>query len=206
MNSRNIFITIATVAVVSMVFYSYNNSSSQEEYISQIEKEREEKDRFMRTSAESPFAEHRDEFNGLNYFPPNESFRIIADLVPIENRKVRELVTSDGNEQKYMEYAWAEFDLNNRKNRLLILEVIDMGPFRGNLFLAFGDNTSANETYGAGRYLDVKKVSGSKTIELDFNKAYNPYCAYIEKYSCPFPPRENLLLVNIPAGEKNYVK
>ena len=206
MKSRSIFIIVAVVAVVSMVLYSYNNSSSQEEYIDKIEKEREEKDRFMRTSSESPFADKRDQFKGLNYFPPDENYRIMADLAPIENKKIRELVTSDGNEQKYMEYAWAEFDLGNRKNRLLILEVIDMGPFRGNLFLAFGDNTSANETYGAGRYLDVKKVSGSKTIELDFNKAYNPYCAYIEKYSCPFPPKENLLLVSILAGEKNYDK
>jgi uncharacterized protein (DUF1684 family) len=81
---------------------------------------------------------------------------------------------------------------------------MDMGPFRGKLFLAFGDETSARETYGAGRYLDVQKVPGSKTITLDFNKAYNPYCAYNETFSCPLPPQENLLQVAIKAGEQTY--
>jgi uncharacterized protein len=80
-----------------------------------------------------------------------------------------------------------------------------MGPFRGKLFLAFGDATSGNETYGAGRYLDINKVpGGASTITLDFNKAYNPYCAYDYTFSCPLPPRENLLNAAIKAGEKNY--
>jgi uncharacterized protein (DUF1684 family) len=114
------------------------------------------------------------------------------------------LNTSDGKTQRYLEYAYAEFDLNDFKNRLLILEMIDMGPFRGKLFLAFGDATSALETYGAGRYLDVQKVPGGKTITLDFNKAYNPYCAYNDTFSCPLPPPENLLKVAIKAGEKTY--
>jgi hypothetical protein len=72
------------------------------------------------------------------------------------------------------------------------------------LFLAFGDETSARETYGAGRYLDVKKVPGSSTITLDFNLAYNPYCAYSDGFSCPLPPKENLLSIAINAGEKTY--
>jgi uncharacterized protein (DUF1684 family) len=72
------------------------------------------------------------------------------------------------------------------------------------LFLAFGDETSAVESYGAGRYLDIKKVPGSTSITLDFNLAYNPYCAYNDTYSCPLPPKENLLPVAIRAGEKVY--
>jgi uncharacterized protein (DUF1684 family) len=77
---------------------------------------------------------------------------------------------------------------------------------RGKLFLAFGDATSARETYGGGRYLDITKTPGSTTITLDFNQAYNPYCAYDDTYSCPLPPAENLLTVAIKAGEKNYHK
>jgi hypothetical protein len=87
---------------------------------------------------------------------------------------------------------------------LLILESIESGPLRGTLFLAFADGTSARETYGAGRYLDVKKVVGAATVELDFNKAYNPYCAYADHFSCPLPPRENILDIAIRAGEKSY--
>jgi uncharacterized protein (DUF1684 family) len=122
----------------------------------------------------------------------------------VENKKVVVLKTNDDKEQRYLEYAYAEFNLDGVRNRLTILEGIDMGPIRGKLFLAFGDETSAVETYGAGRYLDVNKVPGSRTIVLDFNKAYNPYCAYNNSYSCPLPPAENLLKVAIKAGEKNY--
>ena len=114
------------------------------------------------------------------------------------------LGTSDGKEEHYLEYAYADFKLHGKAQRLLILELMDMGPNRGKLFLAFADETSANETYGAGRYLDVTRTSGSNTITLDFNKAYNPYCAYNDEFSCPFPPKENLLTVAIMAGEKNY--
>jgi uncharacterized protein (DUF1684 family) len=81
---------------------------------------------------------------------------------------------------------------------------MEAGPERGTLFLAFADETSTQETYGAGRYLDIKKVPGSSSVLLDFNKAYNPYCAYSDKFSCPFPPKENILSVPIRAGEKVY--
>jgi uncharacterized protein (DUF1684 family) len=103
-----------------------------------------------------------------------------------------------------MEYAYAEFDLGGFHNKLLILEGIGIGPVRGKLFLAFGDATSAGETYGAGRYLDIAKAPGSKTVLLDFNQAYNPYCAYTDKFSCPLPPVENLLEIAVKAGEKTY--
>lgn len=204
MKAKNGFVIIGVLAGVILIFYSIVGSDSSPEYIRQIEEERIDKDRFMKTSAESPFAGTQEEFKGLNYFPPNEKFRIIASLSPVKEKKVRVLTTNDGKEQRYQEYAYAEFDVDNFKNKLLILEVMEMGPQRGTLFLAFGDGTSANETYGAGRYLDVKKVTGATTIELDFNKAYNPYCAYADQYSCPFPPPENLLLISITAGEKNY--
>jgi uncharacterized protein (DUF1684 family) len=81
---------------------------------------------------------------------------------------------------------------------------MDMGPTRGTLFLAFADKTSAVESYGSGRYLEVKKQPGAGSMVLDFNKAYNPYCAYVDGYSCPFPPKENTLDVFVRAGEKNY--
>jgi uncharacterized protein (DUF1684 family) len=206
MGSKNIFSILAIIAVIIILYSTLSGNKSQEEYKELIQKEREEKDRFMRTSQESPFVSNPEAVKELNYFPPDEKYRVIAKLVPVENKKVVSLTTSDASEQSYLEYAYAEFDLDNRKSRLLILEVMETGPQRGNLFLAFGDQTSAGETYGAGRYLDVKKVPGASTIELDFNKSYNPYCAYVEKYSCPFPPKENLLDIPILAGEKTYEK
>lgn len=194
---------IASVALLAILIYSLGGNSS-DSYNAQILKEREDKDRYMRTSEESPFASLDEPYTPLKYFPPDEKYRIMATLRRVEQKKVRVLATSDASEVRYLEYAWVEFDLDDRKNRLLILEIMNEGPEKGTLFLAFGDRTSADETYGAGRYLDVSKVPGSNTVELDFNKAYNPYCAYNESYSCPFPPRENLLDIAIRAGEKNY--
>lgn len=173
-------------------------------YEQKIQKLREERDHFMRTASDSPFAGNTENYSGLSYFPVDEKYRVTARVIPVENKKMIELSTSDGKTQRYMEYAHAEFSIDGVKQRLLLLEVIEMGPYRGTLFLAFGDETSARETYGAGRYLDVKKPKGVNTITLDFNEAYNPYCAYNETYSCPLPPPENLLTIPIYAGEKTY--
>jgi uncharacterized protein (DUF1684 family) len=128
----------------------------------------------------------------------------MASLEPVEQKQVRVLQTSTGEQARYLDYAWASFELQGKKCKLLILEVMDMGPNRGKLFLAFADETSAKETYGGGRYMDLKKVPAAASIELDFNKAYNPYCAYNENYSCPLPPRENLLRIAVRAGEKSF--
>lgn len=203
MKLNQIIGVVVVVAVVGFVFYSLQGGQSDENYAAEIKKEREEKD-FQMTLEDSPFGEDRKIFTKLNYFEPDLKYRISASLEPIENKNMVVLSTNDGKETRYLEYAYATFTLDGVKNRLLILEIVEPGPFKGTLFLAFADKTSANETYGAGRYLDVKKVPGSSSILLDFNKAYNPYCAYSEHYSCPFPPRENILNVAIRAGEKTY--
>ncbi len=158
----------------------------------------------MKGADDSPFAGSPDSYTGLKYFEPDMRFRITAQLTEIKNRNPVVLQTSDGKKQSYVEYAYAEFDFGGFHNKLIILESMDIGPLKGKLFLAFGDETSANETYGAGRYLDVVKMPGAATILLDFNKAYNPFCAYSEKFSCPLPPRENLLEIAVRAGEKTY--
>ena len=204
MKTKNILLLIVIAVVIITFYYSYTGSQDQSAYVNEIKSEREDKDRYMKTSPESPFKDNPDQFTPLKYFPPDVRYKLTAELIPVKNKKPVTLSTNDGNQQQYVEYAYADFDLDGYHNRLLILEVLDAGPFRGKLFLAFGDETSAGETYGAGRYIDVVKVPGANTITLDFNKAYNPYCAYIEKYSCPFPPPENLLKVAIRAGEKVY--
>lgn len=204
MKVKNIILIAASLVVVISIIYAFKGGDDVAKYANEIKKEREDRDRFMRTSEESPFKSNRDEFKGLSYYEPDLKYRVIAELVPIKKKEVVALSTNDGKEQRYQQYAFAEFDLNGYHHKMLILEVIDMGPFRGKLFFAFGDETSADETYGAGRYLDLEKMPGSQTITLDFNKAYNPYCAYNESYSCPLPPRENLLTIPIRAGEKVY--
>ena len=196
-------IVIAAAAMI-IILYSLQGGPSSEEYAKEIRKERDEKNLNMKADADLPFGKEGENFKGLHYFDPDLKFKIIAELIPIENKKIRTLSTSDGKEKTYQEYAFAEFELDGVKNSVLILEFIQSGAYRGTLFLPFADETSAAETYGAGRYLDLKKTPGSSTITLDFNKAYNPYCAYSDNFSCPFPPQENILKVAIKAGEKSY--
>jgi uncharacterized protein (DUF1684 family) len=203
MKTTNLIILLAVVAVLGVVFYSLTGTD-ETEYIAAIENERKEKNEFMKTGEGSPFEGQEESFHGLNYFPPAPKFRVQADLEPVADRKMRVLPTSDGKEKRYMEYAYATFRLEGVLNKLLLLEIVDPGAYKGTLFLAFADATSAIDTYGAGRYLDIKKVPGASTILLDFNKAYNPYCAYSDKFSCPFPPKENVLSIAILAGEKTY--
>lgn len=204
MKSNRVIILIAVAVLIISIFYAFLGSQDNSSYIKGIQKEREEKDRFMRTSPESPFPKSKGEFKGLPYYAPDIRYRIMAELDPIPEKKMVLLSTNDGKEQRYIEYGYATFKLDGESNKLLILEIADMGPARGKLFLAFGDKTSTVETYGAGRYLDVTKTPGSSTIKLDFNLAYNPYCAYNRSYSCPLPPPENLLSIAIKAGEKMF--
>ncbi len=203
MKLSKILILVIVASVIIITIFSLQESQSGDSYVTEVQQYREEKDKLM-VSDGMPFEEARESFTGLNYFNPDIKYRISASLTSIKNKKSILLATNDGLENRYLEYAYADFAIDGTKCRLLILEVMESGPNRGTLFLAFADETSTRETYGAGRYLDVKKLPGSTAVLLDFNKAYNPYCAYSDRFSCPFPPKENILPVSIPAGEKAY--
>jgi uncharacterized protein (DUF1684 family) len=204
MKSRNVIFIFVIIGISILVYYTFQGDQTALAYAKEITKERKEKDEFMRSADGSPFGNKKESFTALQYFPPDMKYRIQADLRPTQKKEVIALTTNDGKTQSYLSYAYAEFDFENLHNRLLILEVLDEVPDRGKLFLAFADQTSANETYGAGRYLDIKKVPGASTITLDFNSAYNPYCAYTDSFSCPFPPTQNMLKIAIRAGEMTY--
>lgn len=204
MKLSRLLLFAALAGLAALLYFSLTGGMSDDEYAQVIAKERAEKSDFLKSSAGSPFATLRDKFEDPNYFKPDLKYRINASLLPIKDKNVIVLPTSDGKDQKYLEYAHATFTVDGTDCTLLILEVMEMGPQRGKLFLAFADDTSGKETYGGGRYLDVKKVPAATSIVLDFNNAYNPYCAYNDSYSCPFPPSENVLKVAIRAGEMSY--
>lgn len=199
-----LIVLVVILAIGGFIYYSTQGGQNPEQYAEQLKTEREEKDQYMKNAGDSPFAGHPEEFTGLHYFDPDLRYQVTARLVPIEHKQVHVLPTSDGLQKKYLDYGRAEFEIDHVPCSLLILEIMDSGPYKGTLFLAFADETSARETYGAGRYLDLKKVPGASSLVLDFNKAYNPYCAYSDGFSCPLPPQENILKVAIRAGEKNY--
>mgnify|MGYP006291317161 CR=1 FL=1 len=198
------FLPIIVVLVAGIsVIYSLQGGETEEEYIERILEERQRTEGFMRSNRESPFAPDSIAFKGLDYYTPNPDYKVRARLTPIQSQKLLQMPTSTGEEKKFIRYAYADFELNGQPQRLLLLQPFDSQTM---LFLPFTDATSGEETYGGGRYLDIEMPprTGSKTIELDFNKAYNPYCAYNASFSCPLPPKENMLDVAITAGEKAY--
>lgn len=197
-----LLITVGLV-VIAAVAYMFTAAESPEDYKEKIEKERERQFKFIRFNIESPLTEEQKRsFTKLTFYDINPMYKVKARLIPIENKKVREVPLTDGSKQRYIEHSFAEFELGGKTNNLLLLQAMDEADKR-NFFLAFADATSARETYGGGRYLNVRQ-DGKNSITLDFNLAYNPYCAYNPDYACPIPPKENLLEIALEAGEKNY--
>jgi len=114
------------------------------------------------------------------------------------------MATNTGEIRDGLRYGFFEFDAEGQRCRLQVYRLDDSGDSgKASLFVPFRDSTSGRETYGAGRYIDLDE-NASGIYELDFNRAYNPYCAYGEGYSCPIPPEENRLAIPIRAGEKIY--
>jgi len=195
---RIIFLIVIGV-IILIIINTFQGGESRKDYISRIAKDRAEKDIFFSQNSESPFKGKK--FTHLNYYPPNPDYKIDARFIRITDPQLIPLGTSDGKSKSYREFGYAEFELNGKTNRLLMLEMEE--PYQNKLFIPFADETSTVETYGAGRYLEAAKPENN-VIKLDFNLAYNPYCAYVENYSCPFPPAQNVLEIPIEAGEKKY--
>ena len=150
-------------------------------------------------------------FNGLDFFAVDSSFIVTAKLTRIENAPVFEMATTTDRKPLYKEYGLLRFNINGQDLELTIYQSQDDlrdEKYKDYLFLPFTDNTSGNESYGGGRYMDVMitDIKDDNTIELNFNNTYNPYCAYNDDYSCPLTPRKNHLDIEIKAGIKAFKK
>jgi uncharacterized protein len=181
---------------------------TQPDYGQTIVSARSEKDRAFKESKESPLKpEQRATFKSLEYFAPDESYRIAAALrvADEDEQVVSTMPTSTGKARQMRRVGSLEFNLKGQPLSLVaFLEDSESGRASRRLFVPFSDLTSGTETYPAGRYLDLD-ATPTGLYDLDFNKAYNPYCAYNETYDCPFPPKENRLNLAIRAGEKMFV-
>lgn len=158
-------------------------------------------------ATKSPLTEKdRTDFKGLDFFPIDKAFTVEAKFTKSKNEKSFEMKTTTDRMPLYVKYGEVSFTINGENFKLNVyqnLELIKRPGFKKHLFLPFSDLTSGNETYGGGRYIDLEIPKG-KTITIDFNQAYNPYCAYNPKYSCPIVPAENELLTNVNAGVKKF--
>ena len=154
------------------------------------------KDEFFKTDYQSPI-EDPSAFPGLRYFPPEPDFVLKAMPIPGDEEPIT-VQTSDGAERQYVRTATVDLETPEGPATLTLFTTEGSHGF----FVPFRDATSGIETYGAGRYLDVA-ADEDGSVTIDFNLAYNPYCAYSDAYSCPLPPAENWLAVAIRAGEKS---
>jgi uncharacterized protein len=171
-------------------------------YEEQIAEWRAEKDRFMR-SAESPVVERdRAAFPELPYFPTNLEYRVPAALRIAPPEDILEMPTSTGQRRHMRRVGTLEFTLKGEPLKLTAFaDASDKELSR--LFVPFSDRTNGTETYPGGRYLDLDRTA-TGIYDLDFNRAYHPFCLFNSTYDCPVPPRENRLTVPVRAGEKLF--
>jgi uncharacterized protein (DUF1684 family) len=155
--------------------------------------------------AESPLtAGERRQFKTLPFYPTRYEYYVEATLVRDSLAQPFEMVTSTARRPLYRKYGTLLFVLNGQPQQLTVyqnLELMKRPGFTDYLFVSFTDLTNGHGSYGGGRYLDLRiPPAGRPVIQLDFNQAYNPSCAYNHQYSCPVPPAENRLSIAIPAG------
>ena len=168
--------------------------------MSALDEARRAKDRFFGEDPHSPLTiEQRREFQGLAYYDEDPALRLQLTPEPFDQPELIEMQTSTGESATYLRWAKVRFEVGGQAAELTLYR----SPGSDAIFLPFQDANAGGETYGAGRYLDVD-LEEDGTVLLDFNEAYNPYCAYNDMWSCPLPPAENRLRVAIRAGEKSY--
>ncbi|TDG36534.1 DUF1684 domain-containing protein [Pedobacter changchengzhani] len=144
----------------------------------------------------------------LNFFDADSTYKVSAKVQILQNKKVFKMPTYNGTSKNFYRCALINFILNDQPITMTLYKSVALANnpmYKNLLFLPFTDQTNGNETYGGGRYIDLseKEIKNDK-IEIDFNKAYNPYCAYGGGYNCPAPPEDNNLQMSITAGEKIY--
>lgn len=160
---------------------------------------RKMKNDFFATDGQSPLTPGQKKgFKGLKYYPPNAELDLEVDVEEFHDKQVIRMQTTTGEVQVYERYGKFSFSVNGQPAELTIYR-----DDEGGFFLPFVDSLASRETYPAGRYLEPVPL-GNQRFKVDFNLAYNPYCAYNEYWSCPLTPFENHLKVPIRAGEKLF--
>lgn len=148
-------------------------------------------------------------FKGLDFFPIDEKYKVVAKLTKTPDAPVFKFPTTTDRIASYKKYGIVTFTINGKELKLDIYksEIVYKPQYKDHLFLPFLDKTNGKTSYSGGRFIDVIATEEKNgTIVIDFNKAYNPYCAYSNRYSCPITPRNNFLDIEINAGVMAYKK
>jgi uncharacterized protein (DUF1684 family) len=176
-----------------------------EDWESEILASRQQKDDQFRRDPETPLlVEDVAGFEGLSYWPPNPQLYLVGPINVYREPEKLSVITTAGQSRPCEKIGWIEFPIDGQTLSLQVYRLLD-SPDPTDYFLPFTDSTTGNETYPSGRYLDLNGPQGGPFV-LDFNRAYNPWCAYgsPERYACPVTPPSNRLPVRIEAGERGY--
>lgn len=200
--NRKIFFVGVVAGVIAITIYNFQGANpTSEGYAQKVEQERLEKNEMFKNSEDSPLTEEQlDIFESLTYFSIAEKYKVKADFQRNPREQKIKMAITDGTQREYFVFGNAHFHLEGKE-----LDVVVYRPVNEDseyLFIPFYDKTSADLTYGGGRYVEPELLENG-VLEIDFNLAYNPYCAYNHTYRCPIPPQDNNLDVSILAGEKN---
>jgi uncharacterized protein (DUF1684 family) len=191
----------------SLLFYSCGQKHTEEEeqYIKEVEQYRHEKNDYMKNNPTSPFNQDSAiEFKPLKYYDIDPSFVFKSRLYEYPRKDTVSVFGTKGEERKAIRYGYVTFDYKNQPFKVNVYEgTTSEGVEYYSIW--FTDKTTGDETYGVGRYIDFDINPDSNYVyTIDFNLAYNPYCAYSAKYSCAIPTREDHLDLAITAGEKKF--
>ena len=150
----------------------------------------------------------KDQVEFVSFYPAKQDYVVTASVEQLFNEPTFRMPTYDGTSNEYKGYGFLNFELNGKKYKLTAYQSVALfqnATYKNHLFVPFMDNTTGETTYEGGRYLDlsISDIKDGK-IKIDFNRAYNPYCAYSNGYRCPQPPKDNILNAVIEAGEKKY--
>ena len=208
MNKRLLLFSISFLCLLllnerSNLILSKEEENPMERREEKLKTFREKKDWFFKEDAQSPLIESdRKKFKGLLYYPIDLKYSMIGSIekYPTEPKPIYIILpTNKERGRKYVKYGRFKFKWEGKEYVLQIYRPLGGGE----LFLPFKDKTSGTETYPKGRYLYIEPMPGGKML-IDFNRAYNPFCQFNEKYACPFAPEENWLDTAIRAGEKRF--
>jgi len=180
-----------------------------EEFVKEVKQFQYELNVHYSDKKESPLtAEDLKDFKSLEFFEINENFKVTAKFEETPDTDIFEMATTTDRKPLYRIYGVATFELEGEEYNLNLYQnqqFMNSLEYGNSLFLPYTDLTNSVSSYGGGRYIDIgKPMNGATTMVIDFNKSYNPYCAYNKKYSCPIVPSENNLNIKIAAGVKKF--
>lgn len=186
---------------ITCLFFSLNSFSQSSGYIDSV---RQFQQNYIQTHGVVNEANRK----YIHFFSTNNKYRVLATFKKLDDAKGFIMKTSGTKTKKYFKYGTLSFIIDNKQLKLFVYQgeqSMNDEKYKNYLFVPYTDLTSGNKSYGGGKYLDfMMEDIQNNTLLIDFNKAYNPYCAYTSGYNCPIPPRENHLPIAIKAGEMNF--